>query len=118
MNTAASQASGAPELEDIARMCSGTVQYMSGGNLRYLFMGGLSFMVKGAYTKMDALLCLNYPNPSYPTRLYLPNSLGLNLNWHENAFLFARQWHSWSWSGVHANQPLIAILAEHLRAFL
>jgi hypothetical protein len=115
---AVSQAADDRELADIATMCSGPVQYMSANNMRYLYMGGLGFWVKGAHTKMDALLCLNYTNPTYPTRLYLPNSLGLGLNWHESAYLFARQWHSWSWSGVRANQPLIAILAEHLRAFL
>ena len=115
---AAAQAADNQEFADIAIMCTGPVRYMSANNMRYLFMGGLGFWVKGAHTRMDALLCLNYGNASYPTRLYLPHTLGLNLNWHESAYLFARQWHSWSWSGIHANQPLLAILAGHLRAFL
>jgi hypothetical protein len=115
---AAAQAAIDPELADIAIMCAGPVQHMTANNMRYLYMGGLGFWVKAAHTNMDALLCLNYGNPAYPTRLYLPSTLGLGLNWHESAYIFARQWHSWSWSGVHANQPPLAILAQHLRAFL
>ena len=66
---------------------------------------------------MDALLALNSPNPSYPTRLFLPASLGLGLNWHETAYILGRAWVTWSWNNVPANQAPAAILADHLAAF-
>jgi hypothetical protein len=107
-----------PELAPIADICSGRVVFMTEGDRRYIFMEGLHFLVRGNNQKqMDALLCLNYPNSSYPTKLYLPENLGLSLNWNENAYILGRQWFSWSWNNVAVNQAPFAILAEHLRAF-
>lgn len=106
-----------PELMPIAELCSGAVRYMEEGGLRYVHMEGLKFFVRGTQTTMDALLCLNYPNNSYPTKLFLPVNVGLGLNWNGNAYLLARPWFSWSWQGVSPNQPPIAILAGHLEAF-
>jgi len=106
-----------PELAPIAALCAGTVRYMNESGRRYIFMQGLHFLVRGARQEMDALLCLNYPNPSYPTKLYLPANLGLNLNWNETAYVLARLWFTWSWSGVFPDQPPVDILANHLRAF-
>jgi hypothetical protein len=105
------------ELMPIAALCTGAVRYMTEGGLRYVYMGGLRFYVRGAEKQMDALLCLNYRNGSYPTKLYLPANLGLGLNWNETAYILARPWFSWSWQGVSPNQPPIAILAGHLEAF-
>ena len=79
-------------------------------------MQGLRFLVRGTETQMDALLCLNYRNPTYPTRLHFPANLGLGLNWHETAYLFARSWFSWSWKDVSPGQAPLAILAGHLEA--
>jgi hypothetical protein len=79
-------------------------------------MSGLRFLVRGAETQMDALLCLNYPNPTYPTKLYLTANLGLGLNWNENAYLLGKPWFTWSWKGVSPDQEPIAILAGHLEA--
>jgi len=90
---------------------------MEEGGRRYIYMGGLHFQVKGTEQKMDALLCPNYPNDGYPTKLYLPANLGLGLNWNETAFILARTWFTWSWRGVARNQPPLAILAGHLEAF-
>lgn len=106
-----------PELVGIATLCVGAVRYMTEQGLRYIYMEGLRFLARGEQMQMDALLCLNYHNTSYPTKLYLPTNLGLGLNWNESAYILARPWHSWSWSGVPANQPLLAILANHLGAF-
>ena len=106
-----------PELAPIATICDGVVQFMEEGERRYVHMVGLRFLVKGTERKMDALLCLNYPNQSYPTKLYLQANLGLGLNWNENAFILARPWFSWSWKDVSPNQPPLAILAGHLEAF-
>jgi len=106
------------ELLPIAGLCTGKVQYMDEGSLRYIYMEKLRFLVKGADKEMDALLCLNYTNNTYPTKLYLPVNLGLGLNWNENAYILARNWFSWSWRGVSPNQTPFEILAGHLEAFL
>ena len=105
------------ELAPIGALCGGNVRYMGEGNLRYIYMEGLHFLVRGTEKQMDALLCLNYPNPTYPTKLYLTANLGLGLNWNETAYLFAKQWFTWSWRGVSPSQPPVAILAGHLEAF-
>jgi len=106
-----------PELAEIAALCAGVVRYIDEAGHRYIYMEGLRFMVRGAEHQMDAMLCLNYPNGSYPTRLYLTANLGLGLNWNGTAYLLARQWFTWSWQGVSPNQRPMAILAGHLEAF-
>lgn len=106
-----------PELAPVAALCAGKVRYMAEGGRRYIFMEGLRFLMRGAQQQMDALLCLDHGNPSYPTKLFLPANLGLGLNWNETAYILARSWFSWSWKGVSPNQPPVAILAGHLEAF-
>lgn len=106
-----------PELVPISMICSGKVVFMSEGVQRFIFMEQLRFLVRGQERQMDALLALNNPNGGYPTKLWLPENLGLGLNWNESAYILARPWFSWSWSGVSPSQPPLAILAEHLRAF-
>ena len=106
-----------PELLPIAGLCTGKVRYMSEGSLRYIHMEKLRFLVRGAKNEMDALLCLNYTNSAYPTKLYLPANLGLGLNWNENGYILARNWFSWSWRDVSPNQTPFEILADHLKAF-
>ena len=113
----ASGAAVEPELAPIALICDGPVRYMEEGGRRYIHMVGLRFLLRGIEKTMDALLCPNYPNPSYPTKLYLPANLGLGLNWNENAFILARPWFTWSWKDVSPSQSPIAILAGHLEAF-
>ena len=105
------------DLSPIAEICAGNVTRASEAGKNYILMERLRFLVRGVEQEMDALLCVNYPNPSYPTKLYLPNNLGLGLNWNENAYVLGRQWFSWSWKDVSPNQPSIAILAGHLGAF-
>lgn len=123
MDTADAQSPGAgietlpQELVPIARLCSGQVCYMSEATRRYVYLEGLHFLARGVEQHMDALLCLNYPNPAYPTKLYLPTKLGLGLNWNEDAYLFAKQWFTWSWRGVSPDPTPIQILAGHLEAF-
>ncbi len=105
------------DLALVAALCAGAVRYMTEGDRRYVYMEGLGFLARGAEKRMDALLCLNYPNAGYPTRLYLPVNLGLGLNWNGTAYIFARQWFTWSWRGVTPAQPPVEILAGHLEAF-
>ncbi len=106
-----------PELALVAELCAGGVRYMDEGGRPYIFMNGLRFLARGEKKEMDALLCLKYPNPTYPTKLYLPTNLGLGLNWNETAYILAKNWFTWSWKDISPNQPPIAILADHLRAF-
>jgi hypothetical protein len=104
-----------PELAPIAALC-GEVRYMEEGGLRYIYMIGLRFLVREVEKQMDALLCLNYRNSSYPTKLYLAANLGCGLNWNENAYVLGRPWFSWSWKDVSPDQTPLAILAGHLEA--
>jgi hypothetical protein len=105
------------ELEPITWMCSGSVRYFDEGGRRYIYMHGLRFYVGQTSQEMDALLAMNWPNPAYPTRLFLPANLGHGLNWHETAYILGRSWVTWSWKDVRANQAPVAILADHLAAF-
>lgn len=114
---AATTMTGDPELTQIQQLCEGLVQRMTEGQQQYIHMPGLHFRVKGNATVMEALLCLNYPNPSYPTKLYLPTKLGLGLNWNDSPSILGKVWHSWSWKDVRPTQSPFAILAGHLEAF-
>ena len=105
------------ELAGITTLCGGEVKYMSEGGQRYVFMQRLRFLTKGGAQEMDALLCLNYPNPTYPTKLFLPQTLGFGLNWNVNTYILGRPWVSWSWRGVSPAQAPDQVLAGHLEAF-
>lgn len=105
------------ELLPIVALCLGPVRYMAEGGRRYIFMERLCFLARGEQRQMDALLCTNYPNDTYPTKMYLAENIGHGLNWNETAYLFARTWFTWSWRGVSPNQTPFAILAGHLEAF-
>jgi hypothetical protein len=96
---------------------SETAQRFTEAGRSYIFLEKLRFTVGGVQRVMDALLCLNWPNASYPTKLFFPESLGHGLNWNENAFILGRNWATWSWKDVSPNHAPFAILAEHLRAF-
>jgi hypothetical protein len=104
------------ELEPISWMCSGLVRYLEEGGRRFIIMQGLKFLLGDQPVEMDALLAINWPNPSYPTRLFFPSALGRGLNWHESAFILGKSWVTWSWSNVRADQPPLEILANHLAA--
>lgn len=103
-----------PGLRRIEALCDGPVSRMTEAGRDFVYMEGLRVLVQGKEHKVDALLCLNHTNPTYPTKLYLSKNLGAGLNWHENPYIFGRQWHSYSWKDVAANRPIIEILALHL----
>jgi hypothetical protein len=105
------------ELVPIAALCNGKVERRSEGDRRYILMEGLRFYVAGEPRVSDALLCLNYPNASYPTRLFFPDKLGHGLNWNSTEYILAGHWESWSWKDVPTDQPAVEILAAHLGAF-
>lgn len=101
-------------LHPIAQLCDGEVSFRMEGARRLIFMQDLRFYANGAEQKMDALLCLNHNNPTYPTKLYLAAQLGCGLNWNETAYILGRSWYTFSWRDVASDQSPIEILAAHL----
>jgi hypothetical protein len=64
--------------------------------------------------EMDVVLC---PKgfPGYVTRLLLQQKVDkANLNW-QQVMALGRNWHTWSWNAVPAEQPWLKIFAEHAR---
>lgn len=105
------------KLRPIAALCTGEVSFRQDGWRNLILMQGLRFVAAGdVHHQMDAVLCLNHENPSYPTKLYLAQQVGSGLNWNETAVLLGRQWHTFSWSNVSPNQSWFDILAVHLGA--
>jgi hypothetical protein len=105
-----------PSLRPITYFCDGEVSRRSDSGRDLIYMQGLRFFVNGKEHKMDAVLCLNHPNPTYPTKLYFAEKVESNVNWHDTAYLLGRNWYAYSWKDVKPDQPLMAILAAHLAA--
>jgi len=105
------------QLRPIAALCDGEVSVRTEGWRRLVYMQGLRFYVGGVERKMDAILCLNHDNPTYPTKLYLAENVGAGRNWNDSAYLLGRQWYTFSWRDVGPNQAPIQILTAHLAAF-
>ena len=81
----------------------------------YIYLPKLKVDTGGATVETDALLCLNQ-HSGYPTRLFLAQQIaGKGGNWTTHGIL-GRQWHTWSWNYVAADQPALSILGNHLRA--
>jgi hypothetical protein len=112
----------------ITSLCVASSRYSSVGDSQgwiilpprdYIQPWAWSLLVENAETAREFvcedILCLNYRNQSYPTKLYLPANLGLGLNWNETAYILGRPWFSWSWQGVSPAQPPLAILAQSAR---
>ena len=106
----------ASELIPLLALCSGKVEYRREGCGVYVYLEKLRFSARGTPMEMDVLLCLNHNNSSYPTKLYLAENVGCDLNWNENPVIFGRQWHTFSWAGVSPDYPIFEVLAMHLRA--
>ncbi len=102
------------ELDAIRTVCSGEVSYRTDGWRRLIHMVGLRFNAAGQCREMDALLCLNHDNSTYPTKLYLTENVGCGLNWNETAYVLGRNWHTFSWANVPNNLPPFEVLANHL----
>lgn len=101
----------------IAELCDGKVSFRKEGKRELIHMERLRFWVGTKQCVMDAILCLNHENPTYPTKLYLAENVGgAGINWHESGYLLGRNWPTFSWRDVPANQPYIDILAAHLAA--
>ena len=104
------------DLRPILDLCDGEVSRRTDGWRKLIHMERLRFYVGASEHTMDALLCLNHDNPNYPTKLYLPEKVGGNLNWNEAAQILGRHWVTYSWSNVSPNQTPFEILAAHLSA--
>ena len=98
----------------VAELCEGEVSRRTDGWRQLIYMQGLRFLAGGIEHTMDAVLCLNHNNPTYPTKLYLAEKVGAGLNWNESAYMLGREWHTYSWSGVSPQLPPAEILAAHL----
>jgi hypothetical protein len=101
-------------LHPIAELCDGKVSHRTEGWRKLILMEKLRFTAGGRQHVMDALLCLNHDNPTYPTKLYLAENVGAGLNWNETAYLLGRNWQTFSWRDVPANLSPFEILAAHL----
>lgn len=107
------------ELTDLnaSGMCAAATQ-MEDGGMTFFLLRGLKVPLRGGTRDMDALLCPG-THSGYHTRLFLAENLaGLaptTQNW--GAFvILGGTWYACSHQGVSAEQPLIQILAGHLRA--
>ena len=94
---------------------------MHDGAYSFVFVPDLRIEVGNGVRSMDALLCPEL-HSGYTTRLFLaqpiaerPTINGQPANWTQHPIL-GRLWHSWSWQGVAAEQPLWSMLASHLAA--
>ncbi len=114
MNTTDCAAEVDADLCLIAELCEGEVSRRTEGWRHLIHMQRLRFLVNGAQHTMDALLCLNHNNATYPTKLYLAEKVGTGLNWNETAYMLGREWHTFSWSGVSPQLPPAEVLAAHL----
>ncbi|TIL83045.1 MAG: hypothetical protein E5Y89_02435 [Mesorhizobium sp.] len=101
-------------LGPVRDLCDGKVTFRTEGWRKLIHMEKLRLLVGATQHVIDGILCLNHDNPTYPTKLYLAENVGGGLNWNESAYLLGRNWHTFSWRDVHANQPYLDILAAHL----
>lgn len=110
----------AERLAPLQRVYEGAVPLVD-GVYTFVAIPALPVSVGESVRHMDALLC-SQEHSGYKTRLFLAEPVegrqsinGQAANWTEHAIL-GRTWHSWSWQGVLADQPLLQILAAHLQA--
>ena len=104
------------DIERLQVVCTETAIGRSEGTDKFIELPKLHIRVRGAERVVDALLCLNQRD-GYSTKLYLSEPVcDLGGPW-SNFYILGRNWFSWSWKDVPANQSPIAILAGHLEAF-
>ena len=104
-------------MEELRNICAG-VKVMAESGIEYIFLPNLTVVTNAATQELDALLCPSHHPSGYMTRLFLSapfRGAGQSNNWTEHRIL-ERQWHTWSWQHVSANQAPAQILAAHLRA--
>jgi hypothetical protein len=93
---------------------SGAVLECREGGKRYLLLERVTLPAGCSVTATEALLCPQ-ERDGYQTRLFLAQPVnGRGANWTVHRIL-DRNWHTWSWQGIAANQRLAQILRGHLR---
>ncbi len=104
----------ADDLAELER-CYGTVRPIVEAGFNFVHIEKLKFVTDGNEVEAEALLCPQLRD-GYSTRLFLsrpfPNK---GQNWSQHTIL-DRNWHSWSWQNVPAEQRLVQILLSHLKA--
>jgi hypothetical protein len=101
------------ELEELELLC-GTVTEFREGDMCYLLLGRVTLPAGCSPAVSEALLCPQ-GRDGYLSRLFLSQPVnGRGSNWTVHRIL-DRNWHTWSWQGIAANQRLAQILRGHLR---
>jgi len=102
------------EVWELQAFCGNAREVQQGGEA-LVYLEGLRLPPDRQPPEVDAVLCL-HSREGYSTRLYLGERVaGPGLNW-TTVYLLDRQWHTWSWQGVSANQRPAQVLAAHLKA--
>ncbi|USN88266.1 MAG: hypothetical protein H6779_02365 [Candidatus Nomurabacteria bacterium] len=104
------------QLNELGHQCE-RVEVLADGPHHFILLTNLELISDGKVVVMDALLC-PFAHTGYATRLFLAEPLShKQKNWTIHQLL-GRNWHTWSWKGVEANQRLSQILASHLTALI
>lgn len=86
------------------------------GSLTFVHFPKILIATRTGDFEREVLLC-PHGHSGYTTRLFLDAIVPSGLaNWTQHT-LFTRNWFTWSWNNIVANQPWTAILANHLAAF-
>lgn len=106
----------ATTLEDLAELAllGGAVREFREGDKQYFHLGLVHLPAGCSPAASEALLCAQ-ERDGYLTRLFLAQPVtNRGGNWTIHRIL-DRNWHTWSWQGIAANQRLAQILRGHLR---
>jgi hypothetical protein len=86
------------------------------GNLVFVHIPKLGVSTANGLVERVGLLC-PHAYDGYTTRLFFNEQVPGPVNNWTNHSLFTKSWWTWSWNNVVAEQPWLAILANHLGAF-
>lgn len=101
------------ELAELGLFCGAVTEFRE-GDRRYLLLERVTLPPGCSPAATEALLCPQ-ERDGYQTRLFLTQPInGRGANWTVHRVL-DRNWHTWSWQGIAANQRLAQILRGHLR---
>lgn len=103
----------ADDLAELGLFCGTVTEFREGGK-RYVLLERVTLPTGCSPVATEALLCPE-ERDGYQTRLFLAEPVnGRADNWTVHRVL-DRNWHTWSWQGISANQRLAQILRGHLR---
>ena len=103
--------------EDLAELerCYGAAKVLAEANFEFVHIEKLKFVSDGEEVEVEALLCPQMRD-GYFTRLFLSAPFPTKgQNWTQHQIL-GRNWHSWSWQNVPAEQRLVQVLLCHVKA--